>query len=98
MASTPPMHGLKTYRRALARLGTTKLDQRSAVDIGVKHFKADVIRDEFPAPPADGSCRLMSGAPRVLLPAHPGATTRARWTWPHAGRRLGATMCSPRTG
>jgi hypothetical protein len=43
------MHGLKTYRRALARLGTTKLDQRSAVAISVTHFKADVIRDEFPA-------------------------------------------------
>jgi hypothetical protein len=40
-----PTHGLKVWRRALAKLGTTKLDQRSAVAIGVKRFMGDVVRD-----------------------------------------------------
>jgi hypothetical protein len=39
------MHGLKVYRRALAKLGTAKLDQRTTVAIGVKRFMADVVRD-----------------------------------------------------
>jgi len=39
------MHGLKVYRRALAKLGTTKLDQRTTVAIGVKRFMAGVVRD-----------------------------------------------------
>jgi hypothetical protein len=41
----PPTHGLRTYRRALTHLGTTKLDQRTSVAIGVKRFVADVVRD-----------------------------------------------------
>jgi hypothetical protein len=38
-------HGLIAYRRSLARLGTTKLDQRTTVAIGVKRFMAEVVRD-----------------------------------------------------
>jgi hypothetical protein len=36
---------LKVWRRALARLGTTKLDQRSAVAQSARRFKADLVRD-----------------------------------------------------
>jgi hypothetical protein len=40
-------HGLIAYRRSLARLGTTKLDQRTTVAIGVKRFMAEVVCPRF---------------------------------------------------
>jgi hypothetical protein len=44
-AGRPLAHGLIAYRRSLARLGTTKLDQRTTVAIGVKRLMAEVVRD-----------------------------------------------------
>lgn len=41
----PTTHGMTVMRRALAKLGTAKLDQRSAVAIAARRFKADLVRD-----------------------------------------------------
>src|SRR5881409_2319642 len=41
----PPVHGLKTLRRAVTQLTTRRLDGRSAVAVAVRHWKEDVRRD-----------------------------------------------------
>jgi hypothetical protein len=41
----PPIHGLKTLRRAVTRLTTRRLDGRSAVAVAVRRWKEDVTRD-----------------------------------------------------
>jgi hypothetical protein len=64
----PPTHGLRTYRRALARLGTTRLDQRTTVAINVKRFKDDVVRDLGGDPSAQQLAVLeMAARTKVML-------------------------------
>ena len=41
----PPVHGLKTLRRAVTQLTTRRLDGRSAVAVAVRRWKEDVRRD-----------------------------------------------------
>src|SRR5262245_8416566 len=41
----PPTHGLTVLRRAVRALGTRKLDQRSAIAIAVKKWKAEITAD-----------------------------------------------------
>lgn len=41
----PPVHGLKTLRRAVTQLTTRRLDGRTAVAVAVRRWKDDVRRD-----------------------------------------------------
>ena len=41
----PPVHGLKTLRRAVTQLTTRRLDGRSAVAVAVRRWKEDVRSD-----------------------------------------------------
>jgi hypothetical protein len=41
----PPVHGLKTLRRAVRQLTTRRLDGRSAIAVAVRRWKADVTAD-----------------------------------------------------
>lgn len=41
----PPIHGLNALRKAVTRLSTKRLDQRSAIAVAVRRFKADLVRD-----------------------------------------------------
>ena len=41
----PPTHSLTALRKAVTRLGTKRLDQRSAVAVAVRRFKADLTAD-----------------------------------------------------
>ena len=41
----PRTHGLTALRKAVATLGTRRLDNRSAIAIAAKQFKADLIQD-----------------------------------------------------
>jgi hypothetical protein len=41
----PTTHGLTAWRKTLAKLGTQRLDQRSAIAVAAKRFKADLVRD-----------------------------------------------------
>jgi hypothetical protein len=61
-AGRPLAHGLIAYRRSLARLGTTKLDQRTTVAIGVKRFMAEVVRDPggYPSAQQTRRCACLS--------------------------------------
>lgn len=41
----PRVYGLSALRKSVTTLGTKRLDQRSAVAIAAKQFKADLVRD-----------------------------------------------------
>jgi hypothetical protein len=41
----PPVHGLKTLRRAVTQLTTRRLDGRSAVAVATRRWKEDIRRD-----------------------------------------------------
>lgn len=41
----PSTHSLTALRKAVTQLGTKRLDQRSAVAVAVRRFKADLARD-----------------------------------------------------
>ena len=41
----PPVHGLKTLRRAVTQLTTRRLDGRSAIAVAVRRWKEDIRRD-----------------------------------------------------
>src|SRR5688572_5029731 len=41
----PPVHGLKTLRRAVTKLTTRRLDGRSTVAVAARTWKADIRRD-----------------------------------------------------
>jgi hypothetical protein len=41
----PPVHGLYQLRKAVTRLGTRRLDGRSAVAVAARRFKADLTAD-----------------------------------------------------
>src|SRR5947207_2366913 len=50
----PPVHGLKTLRRAVTQLTTRRLDGRSAV--AVRRWKEDVRRDRGGPSDSDSEC------------------------------------------